>query len=140
MVGTASVSCGDCLVIQRASPHSCGACGHLIILTNYMYTDSVRAIILFTAYSTLHCKFPLPLSLLPLPPPSFRRSIQGFMQRTDAEKMLLQRPNGTFLIRFSEGDPGGISVAWVNGEMSTSISAMSMYSIQHRGSLVSLPG
>jgi hypothetical protein len=41
-------------------------------------------------------------------------SIQGFMQRTDAEKMLLQSPNGTFLIRFSEGDPGGISVAWVN--------------------------
>ena len=38
------------------------------------------------------------------------------MQRTDAEKMLLQSPNGTFLIRFSEGDPGGISVAWVNGE------------------------
>ena len=44
------------------------------------------------------------------------RSIQGFMQRTDAEKMLLQSPNGTFLIRFSEGDPGGISVAWVNGK------------------------
>jgi signal transducer and activator of transcription 5B len=41
-------------------------------------------------------------------------SIQGFMQRTDAEKMLLQSLNGTFLIRFSEGDPGGISVAWVN--------------------------
>lgn len=41
-------------------------------------------------------------------------SIQGFMQRSDAEKMLLQSPNGTFLIRFSEGDPGGISVAWVN--------------------------
>ena len=39
------------------------------------------------------------------------------MQRTDAEKMLLQSPNGTFLIRFSEGDPGGISVAWVNGEL-----------------------
>ena len=44
------------------------------------------------------------------------RSIQGFMQRSDAEKMLLQSPSGTFLIRFSEGDPGGISVAWVNGE------------------------
>ena len=29
------VSDGDCLMIQRASPHSCGACGHLIILINY---------------------------------------------------------------------------------------------------------
>ena len=38
------------------------------------------------------------------------------MQRQDAEKMLLQSASGTFLIRFSEGDPGGISVAWVNGE------------------------
>ena len=53
----------------------------------------------------------LPPSLLPV-----HSSIQGFMQRTDAEKMLLQSPSGTFLIRFSEGDPGGISVAWVNGE------------------------
>ena len=52
-----------------------------------------------------------PPSLLPV-----HSSIQGFMQRTDAEKMLLQSPSGTFLIRFSEGDPGGISVAWVNGE------------------------
>ena len=38
------------------------------------------------------------------------------MQKTDAEKMLLQCASGTFLIRFSEGEPGGISVAWVTGE------------------------
>ena len=43
------------------------------------------------------------------------RSIQGFMQKMDAEKLLLQCSPGTFLIRFSEGDPGGISVAWVTG-------------------------
>ena len=43
-------------------------------------------------------------------------SIQGFMQKADAEKMLLQCASGTFLIRFSEGEPGGISVAWVTGE------------------------
>ena len=38
------------------------------------------------------------------------------MQKTDAEKMLLQCASGTFLIRFSEGEPGGISVAWVTGK------------------------
>ena len=46
----------------------------------------------------------------------FSSSIQGFMQKADAEKMLLQCASGTFLIRFSEGEPGGISVAWVTGE------------------------
>ena len=38
------------------------------------------------------------------------------MQKADAEKMLLQCASGTFLIQFSEGEPGGISVAWVTGE------------------------
>ena len=47
---------------------------------------------------------------------SFSSSIQGFMQKADAEKMLLQCASGTFLILFSEGEPGGISVAWVTGE------------------------
>ena len=47
---------------------------------------------------------------------SFSSSIQGFMQKADAEKMLLQCASGTFLIRFSEGEPGSISVAWVTGE------------------------
>ena len=41
------------------------------------------------------------------------RSIQGFMQKADAEKLLLSCSPGTFLIRFSEGEPGGVSVAWV---------------------------
>jgi len=35
------------------------------------------------------------------------RSIQGFMQKIEAEKMLLSCAPGTFLIRFSEGEPGG---------------------------------
>ena len=39
--------------------------------------------------------------------------IQGFMQKLEAEKMLLSCAPGTFLIRFSEGDPGGVSIAWV---------------------------
>ena len=46
-------------------------------------------------------------------PPS---SIQGFMQKAEAERLLLACSPGTFLIRFSEGEPGGISVAWVTGE------------------------
>lgn len=45
-------------------------------------------------------------------------SIQGFMQKADAEKLLLPCAPGTFLIRFSEGEPGGVSVAWVTeGDM-----------------------
>lgn len=42
-------------------------------------------------------------------------SIQGFMQKAEAERLLLACSPGTFLIRFSEGEPGGISVAWVTG-------------------------
>ena len=48
-------------------------------------------------------------------------SIQGFMQKSDAEKLLLQCSPGTFLIRFSEGDPGGVSVAWVTGTCPTCV-------------------
>lgn len=44
-------------------------------------------------------------------------SIQGFMQKAEAERLLLACSPGTFLIRFSEGEPGGISVAWVTGEL-----------------------
>lgn len=40
-------------------------------------------------------------------------SINGFMERADAQKMLMACASGTFLIRFSEGEPGGVSVAWV---------------------------
>lgn len=40
-------------------------------------------------------------------------SIHGFLDKVDAQKLLMSCPGGTFLIRFSEGDPGGISVAWV---------------------------
>ena len=36
------------------------------------------------------------------------------MQKLEAEKMLLSCMPGTFLIRFSEGDPGGVSVAWMS--------------------------
>ena len=49
---------------------------------------------------------------------SLYSSIQGFMQKADAEKLLLSCSPGTFLIRFSEGEPGGVSVAWATeGDM-----------------------
>ncbi len=43
------------------------------------------------------------------------------MQKAEAEKLLHQSPVGTFLIRFSDGEPGGISVAWVTGECGPTI-------------------
>jgi len=47
-------------------------------------------------------------------------SIQGFVQKGDAENLLKTCAPGTFLIRFSEGDPGGVSIAWVTeGDLTT---------------------
>lgn len=39
--------------------------------------------------------------------------IIGFMDKTESNDMLLKRPNGTFLLRFSDGTVGGITIAWV---------------------------
>lgn len=48
-------------------------------------------------------------------------SIQGFVQKQDAENILRTRNPGTFLIRFSEGEPGGVSIAWVTeGDLTSS--------------------
>ncbi|XP_064396958.1 signal transducer and activator of transcription 5B-like [Halichondria panicea] len=48
-------------------------------------------------------------------------SIQGFVQKVDAENMLRNCTPGTFLIRFSEGEPGGVSIAWVTeGDLTSS--------------------
>ncbi|XP_060606463.1 signal transducer and activator of transcription 5B-like [Ruditapes philippinarum] len=40
-------------------------------------------------------------------------SIIGFMDRTESRDHLLSRPNGTFLLRFSDGTKGGITIVWV---------------------------
>ncbi|KAI1290153.1 Signal transducer and activator of transcription 5A [Halotydeus destructor] len=40
-------------------------------------------------------------------------TIMGFVTKTNAEKMLLQRPNGTFLLRYSDSELGGLTIAWV---------------------------
>ena len=38
----------------------------------------------------------------------------GFIGRPETEAILLTKPNGTFLLRFSESELGGVSIAWVS--------------------------
>ncbi|XP_052803181.1 signal transducer and activator of transcription 5B-like isoform X2 [Mya arenaria] len=39
--------------------------------------------------------------------------IIGFMDKTESNDLLLSKPNGRFLLRFSDGTVGGITIAWV---------------------------
>ncbi|XP_022249691.1 signal transducer and activator of transcription 5B-like isoform X2 [Limulus polyphemus] len=39
--------------------------------------------------------------------------IVGFISRRKAEEMLLKRPSGSFLLRFSDSELGGVTIAWV---------------------------
>ncbi|XP_045456377.1 signal transducer and activator of transcription 5B-like [Melitaea cinxia] len=41
------------------------------------------------------------------------RLIMGFIQKKQAEEMLSKCPPGTFLLRFSDSELGGITIAWV---------------------------
>ncbi|XP_053622337.1 signal transducer and activator of transcription 5B isoform X3 [Plodia interpunctella] len=43
------------------------------------------------------------------------RLIMGFIQKKQAEDMLSKCPPGTFLLRFSDSELGGITIAWVDG-------------------------
>ena len=45
----------------------------------------------------------------------FCRLIAGFMDKSEAQQLLTQTQPGTFLVRFSETEAGGVSVTWVNG-------------------------
>ena len=38
--------------------------------------------------------------------------VMGFVGRRQAEEMLQQRPHGTFLLRYSDSELGGITIAW----------------------------
>lgn len=42
-----------------------------------------------------------------------RRAILGFVNKQQAQDMLMSKPNGTFLLRFSDSEIGGITIAWV---------------------------
>ena len=41
------------------------------------------------------------------------RVIVGFISKQKSQEWLLNRPNGTFLLRFSDSEVGGITIAWV---------------------------
>ncbi len=43
------------------------------------------------------------------------RAILGFVSRHEAEECLHKSENGTFLIRFSDSELGGVTVAWITG-------------------------
>lgn len=40
-------------------------------------------------------------------------AILGFLNKQQAQDMLMSKPNGTFLLRFSDSEIGGITIAWV---------------------------
>ncbi|KAK9728257.1 STAT protein, protein interaction domain [Popillia japonica] len=40
--------------------------------------------------------------------------IMGFVKKKYAEEMLQNRPTGTFLLRFSDSELGGVTIAWVS--------------------------
>uniref|UniRef100_A0A672GXY8 Signal transducer and activator of transcription n=1 Tax=Salarias fasciatus TaxID=181472 RepID=A0A672GXY8_SALFA len=40
-------------------------------------------------------------------------AILGFVNKQQAQDLLLSKPNGTFLLRFSDSEIGGITIAWV---------------------------
>lgn len=44
---------------------------------------------------------------------SFSSSIMGFVSKLQAQEWLNQKPNGTFLLRFSDSECGGITIAWI---------------------------
>uniref|UniRef100_A0A672H388 Signal transducer and activator of transcription n=1 Tax=Salarias fasciatus TaxID=181472 RepID=A0A672H388_SALFA len=41
-------------------------------------------------------------------------AILGFVNKQQAQDLLLSKPNGTFLLRFSDSEIGGITIAWVS--------------------------
>lgn len=43
-------------------------------------------------------------------------TVMGFVGKKQAEEMLLQRPTGTFLLRYSDSELGGVTIAWVTDD------------------------
>lgn len=42
-------------------------------------------------------------------------AIVGFIRKKQTEEMLSACTNGTFLLRFSDSELGGVTIAWVSG-------------------------
>lgn len=47
-------------------------------------------------------------------------SIIGFIKKQEAEELLATCKSGTFLLRFSDSELGGVTIAWVGGKFSKS--------------------
>ena len=45
----------------------------------------------------------------------FCRALVGFVSRQEAEEYLHKSENETFLVRFSDSELGGVTVAWITG-------------------------
>jgi hypothetical protein len=41
------------------------------------------------------------------------RSIIGFISKVKAQEKLFEKVNGSFLLRFSDSECGGVTVAWI---------------------------
>ena len=50
------------------------------------------------------------------------RALLGFISRQEAEDYLHKSENGTFLIRFSDSELGGVTVAWITGGKTINLS------------------
>uniref|UniRef100_A0A3Q4IF81 Signal transducer and activator of transcription n=1 Tax=Neolamprologus brichardi TaxID=32507 RepID=A0A3Q4IF81_NEOBR len=46
-------------------------------------------------------------------------AILGFVNKQQAQDMLMSKPNGTFLLRFSDSEIGGITIAWPTDDYET---------------------
>jgi hypothetical protein len=46
----------------------------------------------------------------------YYRLIHGFLSKQDAQDNLLKKPIGTFLLRFSDSELGGITIAWADND------------------------
>lgn len=44
--------------------------------------------------------------------PALPRAILGFVNKQQAHDLLINKPDGTFLLRFSDSEIGGITIAW----------------------------
>ena len=55
----------------------------------------------------------------------FCRALHGFLTRQQTEEYLNKSPNGTFLIRFSDSEPGGVTIAWITGAITVTLEAFS---------------
>lgn len=47
--------------------------------------------------------------------------IIGFVRKKQTEEMLQSCTNGTFLLRFSDSELGGVTIAWVSGKSTTCV-------------------